>query len=175
MEQLLLALALLVFAWPRPGIASGVKPEKLSLHDLQGNRVRLESYRGSIVVLNFWATWCGPCREEMPMIAAAQKEWAPKGVAFIAISLDEKRNISKIPGFLEKYGITLPVWTGATAADLDRFHLGDGIPDTVFLDKSGAAVFRVLGEIHKPELEQRVKWLSSDGTAPRPLAVVHNM
>lgn len=109
------------------------------------------------------------------MIAAAQREWAPKGVAFIAVSLDEKRNVPKIPAFLKKYGIAMPVWTGATAADLDRFRLGDGIPDTVFLDKSGAAIFRVLGEIRKPEVEQRLEWLSGNRTAPRPQAMVHNM
>lgn len=174
-KRLLLALAFLLSINPRAGIASEAKPEKLSLRNLQGERVRLQSYRGNIVVLNFWATWCGPCREELPMIAAAEREWDPKGVIFIAASLDEKRNISGIPAFLEKYRVELPVWTGATAGDLDRFRLGNGIPNTVFLDRNGSAVFRVMGEIHKPELEERLKWLTSDHKATAPAAVIHNM
>ena len=81
--------------------AADKKPSDLTLRDLSGKRVQLRDYRGKIVVLNFWATSCGPCREEMPMLVEAAKTWAEKGVAFIAISLDDAGTKKDIAAYLE--------------------------------------------------------------------------
>lgn len=151
------------------------KPVHLKLRDLSGNKVTLEQYRGELVVLNFWATWCGPCRDEMPTLVAAEKSWAAKGVAFIAVSLDDRKTIDKVPEFVSRFHVTFPVWTGAQVDDLEGLHLGAGIPDTMFLNKKGFAVARVLGEMQGQELEQRLKWLTGDREGPPPPALVNHM
>jgi thiol-disulfide isomerase/thioredoxin len=151
------------------------KPAELRLRDLEGKKVRLSDYRGKVVVLNFWATWCGPCREEMPMMVEAEKTWAAKGVVFIAVSVDEEKGKSKIADFVEKYGVRFAVWLGASSDELDLLHMGEGVPDTAFVDEKGVIVARVLGEIRREELEERLVWLTGDRTGVRPLELVNHM
>jgi thiol-disulfide isomerase/thioredoxin len=151
------------------------KPSDLTLLDLSGQKVRLRTYRGKIVVLNFWATSCGPCREEMPMLVDAAKTWAAKGVTFIAVSLDDDKTKKDIAAFIERYHVDFPVWTGASADDLDKFRMGEGIPDTAFLDENGVVFSRVLGEIHRPELDERLVWLTGDRKSAPPSALIRHM
>ena len=151
------------------------KAVKLTLRDLSGEKVKLSDYQGKIVVLNFWATWCGPCREEIPMLVEAEKEWAAKGVTFIAVSLDDSKTKANIPTFVAQYHLDFPVWTGASADDLDKLRLGQGVPDTVFVDESGVIVARVLGEIRRSELDERLAWLTGDRKLPRPKELVNHM
>jgi thiol-disulfide isomerase/thioredoxin len=155
--------------------AEGEKPADLTLRSLEGKRVRLSEQRGKIVVLNFWATWCGPCREEMPMMVEAEKTWAAKGVTFIAISLDDNKTKDNIREFLDRYHVGFAVWMGASTDELDKLRLGQGVPDTVFLDENGVIVARVMGEIRRDELEQRLTWLTGDRKSPPPAAVLNHM
>jgi thiol-disulfide isomerase/thioredoxin len=156
-------------------VAADKKPSALTLHDLSGKKVQLRDYRGKIVVVNFWATWCGPCREEMPMLVEAEKAWAPKGVAFIAISLDEAKTRKDIPAFVERYHIEFSVWSGASAEELAKLRMGEGVPDTAFLDENGVVAARILGQMHRPELDERLAWLTGDRKAAPPSALVNHM
>ena len=137
------------------------KPADLDLTDLSGKKVHLRDYRGKIVVVNFWATWCGPCKAEMPMIVAAEKRWRAKGVVFIAASLDDAQDQKGIPAFVAKNKITFPVWTGVGEADVARLDLGEAIPATIFVGRDGVIFSRVKGEMKEAELE---KALGSQGT-----------
>lgn len=150
-------------------------PAELNLTDLEGKKVHLKDLRSKIVVVNFWATWCGPCKEEMPMFVDVEKAWAPKGIVFVGASLDDKKTVKDIPSFLEKYKIDFPVWTGATLDDMDRLKMGEAVPDTAFLDESGVIVSRVEGEIKRNELVERLEWLTSDRKGPAPQALLRNL
>ena len=151
--------------------ANKAGPVDLNLVDLQGKKVHLKDYRGRPVVLNFWATWCVPCRDEMPMFVEIEKEWTPKGIVFLGASLDDKKTSRNIPAFIEKYKIDFPIWTGMTADDMDRLQMGDAVPDTAFIDEEGMIVARVEGEIKKSELIERLEWLAGGhkGTGPKTL------
>jgi thiol-disulfide isomerase/thioredoxin len=147
-------------------------PVDLNLTGLDGKKVHLRDFPDKPIVLNIWATWCVPCREEMPMMVEAEKVWGPKGVVFIGASLDDNKTKKNIPAFLTEFHITFPVWTGATPADLDKLRLGDAVPDTAFLDGDRIIFSRVRGEMHRPELDERLDWVTGDRTRPAPQALV---
>ncbi len=146
----------------------------LTLKDMSGKKVRLRDLQGKVVVVNFWATWCIPCMHEMPMLVDSEKAYSARGVVFIAASLDDDKSRSKIPAFVSKYQISFPVWVGADAVSLSRLGLGEAVPDTVFIDAEGRVAFRVLGEIRKDEVTERLEWLTGKQTGTAPEAkVVH--
>jgi len=105
----------------------------------------------------------------------AEKTWAEKGVAFVAVSLDDNKTKNKIPAFLAQYHVGFTVWTGASSDDLDKLRMGQGVPDTAFLDENGVIVSRVLGEMHRDELDSRLAWLTGDRKSPPPPALVNHM
>jgi thiol-disulfide isomerase/thioredoxin len=146
------------------------KPADLALKDLEGKQVRLRDYRGKVVLLNFWATWCDPCRAEMPMLVAYEKEYKDRGVVFIGAALDERKGIAGIPTFLKKYEISFPVWTGASLDDIDRLKMGGAVPATAFVDQNGVIAARIAGQLRENEVRERLDWLLGDrsGPAPRP-------
>jgi len=158
---------------PTVGVASDSRPVTSPFKDLNGKKVRVSELRGKIVVLNFWATWCVPCRAEMPLFVEADKQYAPRGVAFVAISLDDRESRPKIPDFIGEFKIGFPVWVGGSTMDLEDLKLGQALPATAFLDREGRIAARVLGEITKKELEERLEWLAGGRTvstsAPNPL------
>src|ERR1051325_1008770 len=157
--------AMLTVALTAVAVLSGAaKAVDLVLKDSDSQRVRLRDYRGKPGVLDFWATWCGPCRAEMPLLAEAEKEYGSRGVAFIAASLDEAKAKNAIREFVEQFQIGFPVWYGATGDDLDKLQLGNVVPATAFLDAEGRVVARVLGQMRKEELIERLEWLTSDRT-----------
>ena len=125
------------------GIPKEAPRAELSLKDADGRRVRLSEHRGKVVVLNFWATWCGPCNAEMPALVEAEKSYSSRGVVFIGASLDDSKSKAQIPGFLSKYHVTFPVWLGATSDDMAKLGMGPAVPATAFLDREGHIVARI--------------------------------
>ncbi len=122
----------------------------LSLKDLTGTVQSLEGYRGRVVVLNFWATWCEPCKKEMPDLSAIQNDYAALGVQVIGAAGDEAADSAKVLKFIREFKLNFPVWLGATTDDMKRFGLGEVLPATVIIDKAGKIVWREIGII-KPE------------------------
>jgi thiol-disulfide isomerase/thioredoxin len=147
----------------------------LTLKDAAGQKVRLRDLRGKVVVLNFWATWCGPCNAEMPMLVEMEKQYAGRGVVFIGASLDDTKSRGKIPAFLTEHKIGFPVWYGATADDMDQLKMGQVVPATAFLDAEGHIVARIMGQARPEEVTERLDWLTGGKTGPAPPAVVKHL
>ena len=133
---------------------SGV-PELLStvFPDLQGQPRRIADWSGRAVVCNFWATWCAPCREEIPLLVALRDRFAPRGPEVVGIGIDQH---GKITEFAAKYGIRYPLLVGdVRALDLMR-GLGNkagALPYTVVLSPAGGVVYKKLGQVQEGELD----------------------
>lgn len=127
--------------------------EGVRFPDLQGRARDLAEWRGKVVVVNFWATWCTPCREEMPLLQQVRESHAKRGVEIVGIAID---SASKVAEFSSTYGISYPILiSGAEGLDLIQ-KLGNkasALPYTVFLDRSGRPVRSKLGILNKAELE----------------------
>lgn len=165
--QTLVLILLLTLAFATAGFAQDAGPA-LELPDKTGQLRRLEDYRGHVVVLNFWATWCGPCAGEMPRFVETQRRYGDRGVVVLAISLDADETKGNIPAFIKKYKMNFPVLEGGTVDHLHLFEMGDGLPGTVFIDTDGHVFARIFGEAKKKDIFQRVEWLLGDRKGRRP-------
>ena len=145
--------------------AVGTQPD-LSLKDLFGVEQKLSAYRGKVVVLNFWATWCIPCRKEMPDLAAIQNEYAALGVQVVGASADALTDRQKVVTFIKETGINFPVWVGATTEEMKRFGLGPALPGTVVIGRDGKLLAVKNGVITRDYLKKQIETLlASDAKA----------
>ena len=145
----------------------------LKLKDTGGRARSLIDHRGKIVVLNFWATWCKPCREEIPILVSLDSRYRERGVDFVSASADDSSTQKNVAAFARRMKIGFSVWVGATMEDVKRLGLGDGLPATVIIDRNGAIVGRVLGPVGNADLQNRIDWLLGDRQTPAPAAVVN--
>jgi thiol-disulfide isomerase/thioredoxin len=129
---------------------------ELALKDLFGVEQKLSAYRGKIVVLNFWATWCIPCRKEMPDLAAVQNDYAALGVQVIGAGADTLGDRAKVLQFVKQTGINFPVWLGATTNDMKRFGLGPALPGTAIIGRDGKIVLIRPSVITRAELKKQI-------------------
>ena len=168
-------LTLLVFALCLGTVAHGSPFPELMLKDQSGRGQTLSAYRGKVVVLNFWATWCGPCREELPSLDELAREYASRDVVFVAASLDDAETQPKIAAFLEKKKIaSIPIWIGASPATLKQFQLGKMVPATIILDQNGEPIARIMGEASRKDITSRLDWLLNGRTGKQPKPLLKN-
>jgi thiol-disulfide isomerase/thioredoxin len=114
----------------------------------------LAAFKGKPVVVNFWASWCGPCVKEMPTLSAMQREYEKKGITFIGLGVDSEKNVND---FLQKVPVAYPVYvTGFGGADLARSfgNNAGGLPFTVVIDSTGKVRSTKLGEVDPAELRR---------------------
>ncbi len=122
------------------GTAVGQLAPELSLPGLDGQMVDLGDYRGQVVLLNFWATWCGPCRGEVPELVAAFERYKGRGFTVLAVNLGETEE--RVRAFADRYGMDFPVLLDPSA-HTQRIYPSRGIPTSFLLDRDGI-VRRVL-------------------------------
>ena len=133
------------------------KEIELTLKDPFGTEQRLSSLKGRIVILNFWATYCIPCRKEMPDLAAIQNEYAALGVQVIGASTDESDDRDKVLQFVKETKVNFPIWMGASVADMIRFGLGAALPGTVIIDREGRVAKVISGVIDKADIKKQIE------------------
>lgn len=135
---------------------------ELRLKDLFGAEQTLAQFKGRIIILNFWATYCVPCRKEMPDLSAIQNEFAALGVQVIGASTDETEDRPKVLQFIKDVKINFPVWLGATTADTLRFGVGTALPATVIIGKDGKVYKTISGVVTQAELRKDIEKLLQD-------------
>ena len=135
--------------------ASGDAPN-FKLQDLDGKSVQLSDFKGKLVVLDFWATWCQPCRDSIPGMAKLSKDYADKGLVILAISLDGGAS-GEIKTFQQEHGMTYTVLMGTE--DVASLYSVRTIPMMIVLDKSGKIQKRYLGAGNEDDIEKTVKQL----------------
>jgi len=124
--------------------------------DLSGRRVNLSAYRGKVVLLNFWATWCAPCQLEMPIFASWQKQYGPRGLRILGVSMDDDESAARKA--CAKLRVNYPVVMGDER--LGTLYGGVlGLPVTYLIDRKGRICAMFQGETDLKEMESRIKEL----------------
>ncbi|MCR5757277.1 MAG: TlpA family protein disulfide reductase [Selenomonas sp.] len=132
------------------GVLPGKAALELHLQDLQKNPININGpHDQEIYVLNFWATWCPPCREEMPELDAFARENKDK-VKFYAVNIQE--SASDVNAFIQEQHYTLPILLDADGENAQAYHI-KGIPTTIIIDRNGIIQYRKTGAVTKTELD----------------------
>ncbi|HZR31095.1 MAG TPA: TlpA disulfide reductase family protein [Terriglobales bacterium] len=126
-----------------------------SLETLDGQTLHLSDYRGKAVLLNFWATWCQPCKIEMPWFEELQRQYGPQGLQVVGIAMDDASK-DEIAKFAKELGVNYPILVGKESVG-DAYGGVQFLPSTFFIDRDGKIVDRVFGLKSRGEIEDSVK------------------
>ena len=131
-----------------------VRPQ-FALKDINGSTVRLRAYRGKVVLINFWATWCPPCRAEMPDLVRLQREHARQGLQIIGITYPPE-NKSRVRRFARSLKVNYPIILG-TRQIRERFSSEETLPLTVVIDRDGKVKEIISGILLRQEFDEKIK------------------
>jgi thiol-disulfide isomerase/thioredoxin len=129
-----------------------------------GKKVRLSDYRGKAVLLNFWATWCPPCKEEIPMFIDLQKQYAGEGLVILGVAMDDSGQ-KEIAGFANQMSMNYPVLLGTDAVSNEYGNV-DALPTTFYIGRDGRIVNRIFGLVGPGEVEENIKAALRQAAAP---------
>src|SRR5450759_3106975 len=139
----------------RSSLVHRVAPD-FSLQDLNGQPLELANYRGKVVLLDFWATWCTPCRGEIPHFVALQNQYREPGLQVIGISMDDSPK--PVREFYQEFKMNYPVALG-TEKLAEAYGGVLGLPVMFLIGRDGQVAAKYVGEVQMPVLEQEIKTL----------------
>src|SRR2546428_2989408 len=142
---------------------TGQPAPDFALQALDGKTVHLSDFRGKAVLLNFWATWCQPCKIEMPWFVELQKQYGPGGLQVLGIAMDDA-SPEDIGKFAKDLGVNYPVLIGKEAVG-DAYGGIPFMPETFYIGRDGKVVDKVVGLIGKSEIAENVKKALAQGQA----------
>jgi thiol-disulfide isomerase/thioredoxin len=130
----------------------GTEAPGFTATDLQGRPVSLDDLRGQVVLLNIWATWCPPCREEMPSMQRLHERLGSAGLRIVAVSVDAAPGRIDPSGhaggdvaeFAQRFGLTFPIWRDPSGS-VERIYRTTGVPESFVVDRSGTIIKKVIG------------------------------
>ncbi len=147
----------------RPGLTGYVRGKvapDFALRDLDGKSLRLSDLRGKAVVLNFWATWCSPCKEEIPWFVDFQKQYGPQGLQIVGVDMDEGRDV--VAKFAAEMKINYPVLLGDDKV-ADLYGSVDALPTTFYIGRDGKIAKTVFGLAPHYEVEKGIRAALAQG------------
>jgi len=145
------------------GEVHGQLAPDFELEALGGKNVKLSDFRGKAVLLNFWATWCGPCKIEMPWFVQLQQEYGPQGLQVVGVAMDDA-STEDIAKFVKEMGVNYPILLGKEAVG-ESYGGVDVLPTTFFLDRDGKIVAREFGLQSRSIFVDHIKQALSQGQA----------
>ena len=137
------------------GDVQGVQAPDFELVSVDGRKVKLSDFRGKAVVLNFWATWCAPCKIEMPWFVDLQNHYGSDGLAILGVAMDDS-DPQKIAQFASEMGVNYPVLLGTNKVS-EAYGDVEYLPTTFYINRQGKIVGKVAGLIGKAEIEDDAK------------------
>lgn len=135
------------------------------LTDLQGRSLKLSDLRGKAVVLNFWATWCPPCKEEIPWFVELQKRYGSQGLQIVGISMDDGDQ-KDVERFAAENSINYPILFAKDKV-AEQYGGIEFLPTTFYIDRNGVVMDRVYGQTGRYEIERNVKRVIASASGPR--------
>jgi cytochrome c biogenesis protein CcmG/thiol:disulfide interchange protein DsbE len=166
----LLALPLAACATPdRARVPAVGKPAPAySAVTLDGDSVSLVAQRGKVVLLNIWATWCHPCRDELPVLQRLYEQNAPRGLEIVGVSVDSRGEERKVRDFARSFGLTYPVWHDPDER-VSALFLAPGVPASYLIDRTGVLRWRHVGPVRDgdPALRQALEQALEAGRGTR--------
>jgi len=147
--------------------SKGLTAPDFVLTDLQGHNLKLSDLRGKAVVLNFWATWCPPCKEEIPWFVELQKRYGSQGLQVIGVSMDDDGDQKDVAKFAAANSINYPVLLGKDNV-ANQYGGIEYLPTTFYIGRDGVVVDRVFGQPDsRDEIEKNIKRVLASTTEPR--------
>jgi peroxiredoxin len=137
------------------GNVVGRQAPDFDLASLDGKRVKLSDYKGKAVLLNFWATWCSPCKQEMPWFVDLQKKYGSEGLVVVGVAMDDSE-ASKIAAFAGEMGVNYPVLLGTDKVSEDYGDV-QYLPTSFYIDRDGKFVGKGVGLLGRKEVEDNVQ------------------
>lgn len=147
------------------GFNVGESAPDFELRSLDGRALRLSSFHGKPVLLNFWASWCAPCRVEMPWLVELDGQYRPQGVEIVGVSLDDPGEEQDVATFVAERGVHYTILFGNSSV-ADSYGGARFLPQSFFIDRDGTITKTSFGLVDKRDLEEGIKMLLASPGAP---------